>query len=170
MGYGGTVINLMGSIADLDGLADGATYRKVIGVDANGQISQASIGPEVSFSASLGEGTVQSNHIASGAVMGYHIADGQVQANHIGGSAVTSGHINDGAIQTNHVGGSAIIGGHIAESSITSNHIAAGAIQGWHIPDATIQPSHLSNAWSGSFFVDGVTYTVVNGLITSTSV
>lgn len=153
MGFG-TIIRLFGAPANLDGVLDGETYRKVAGVDANGQISQASIGPGVSFSASLGDGSVQSNHIASGAVMGYHIADGQVQGNHVGGAAISSGHIADGAIQANHIASGAIQGGHIPDATIMANHIASNQID-----------SEKTMGWSGSFYADGVTFNVVNGLI-----
>ena len=91
MGFG-SVINLFSGAGNLDQIADGSVYRRVIGVDGNGQITAASIA----------DGAIQSNHLASGSVTGAAIADGTIQPNHLGFSLGTPT-LTDGCIQSNHI-------------------------------------------------------------------
>lgn len=144
MGYRSSVI-LSGGAGNLDQIAEGTTYRRVIGVDGNGQITAASIA----------DGAIQSNHLASGSVTGAAIADGTIQPNHLGFSLGTPT-LTDGCIQSNHIAAGAVQSWHIASQAVSTDQIADGSVN-----------SNKTSGWNGSFTADGTSYYVSNGLITS---
>jgi hypothetical protein len=141
----GSVINVFGGAGNLDQIADGTTYRRVIGVDGNGQITAASIA----------DGAIQSNHLASGSVTGNAIADGTIQPNHLGFSLGTPT-LTDGCIQSNHIAAGAVQSWHITSQAVGTDQIADGSVN-----------SSKTSGWNGTFAVDGASYSVSNGLITS---
>ena len=143
MGFG-SIINITGG-SNLDQIAEGATYRRVIGVNGNDQIT----------SASIADGAIQSNHLASGSVTGAAIADGTIQPNHLGFS-LGSPSLTDGCIQSNHIASGAVQSWHLAYQAVGTDQIADGAVN-----------SNKTSGWNGTFSADGTSYSVSNGLIVS---
>ncbi|MHB1453914.1 MAG: hypothetical protein ACYCYM_08215 [Saccharofermentanales bacterium] len=119
------------------------------------------------------DGTINSNEIATNAIVAAKIFDGSVTSGKIGSGAVIAGKLATDAVASANIASGAVISGKLGTDAVGSANIASSAVTAVKIADATITGGKIANTTITSNQIADATITgskIANTTITAAQI
>lgn len=111
---------------------------------APGAVQAVHIGAETITFDHLQDGCISGRKLALQSVQGEHIADLAVESRHLADGAIGKQHLQVGAVSNSALQDESVTEEKLALECIASRHLKKGAVLGYHLAKKTINRTHLS--------------------------